>query len=224
MPWSCSPCGAAGCSQTSPAACSAALARVSTRAQPDDHPAGLSFHARQRADGAAFALGRLIGWQMRIVYVPPRELDRARKELRTSVRRSRRTSDPGGPCSVAAGAAPRKTRLRQVLGEDVDRPAVCSDDLVVECRHVIVAVEEADDQHARGAEEPAELGENAVEFRWRQMNRRVPLRMPATEWSGASSSVIEPSRNSGPGWIARAWAMNSGTMSMPVTSVPSEYR
>ncbi len=48
--------------------------------------------------------------------------------------------------------------------------------------------------------------------------------MPATECSGASNSVIEPSRKYGPGWLARAWAMNSGTMSMPVPSTPKECR
>ena len=67
-----------------------------------------------------------------------------------------------------------ETSGQETLGEDVNRPAVGGDDLVVERGYVVIAVEEADDQQAGGGEEPAELGEDAVEFGRRQVDGRVP--------------------------------------------------
>ena len=47
--------------------------------------------------------------------------------------------------------------LYQVLGEDVDRPAVGRDDLVIERGNAIVAVEAFYDQRAEGGQEPTDV-------------------------------------------------------------------
>ena len=70
---------------------------------------------------------------------------------------------------------------------------------MIERRHAIVAVKEADDQHAGGKRSLRNLAimpSSPAGGRWIV---EYQLKMPASEFAEASMPVIEPSRNSGPG-------------------------